>query len=518
MTQTSTSATAPTALPYLDGDVPLGTIPSADLLPVRNPANRDEVVGTVALGSADHVDRALDLAVAAAPGWAALTATARADLLRSAADALDRHDPAARAVLLTREHGKVRWESTLDVGGAAAILRYYAGLAAEFDAEVDHRNAAGTARFRRRPLGVTAVIVPWNYPVYLASLMLVPALLAGNPVVVKPSEVTPLALTETLRILAAALPPGVVTVVPGTGSVAGTALTTDRRVRAVLFTGSTATGRTIMAAAAPTLKRLGLELGGNDPALVLESAMIDDRLIDELVRGTFTSSGQVCYSVKRIYVHRSRYAELVTAYTEAADALVVGDGRDPETTIGPLTTRSQYDRVRALVAEARRHGARVRTVGRRGTTAHWERGNFLLPTVVTDAPHDIALVTEEQFGPTVPILPFDTDDEAVALANGTDYGLAASVWSADASHADTVARRIEAGSVFVNAHRLGASDLAMPFGGAKQSGLGRRHGFVAVEECSELQTIAHVVNPASLPGPTVAAPPTRPSPSGRKEQ
>ncbi|WFE34610.1 aldehyde dehydrogenase family protein [Micromonospora sp. WMMD975] len=518
MALNSTATTPPTALPYLDGDVPLAQFPTSDRLPVRNPADHRELVGTVALGTAEQVDRALDLAVAAAPGWAALTAAGRAELLRAAADALDRQDTAARAMLLTREHGKVLWESTLDVGGAAAILRYYAGLAAEFDAEVDHRNAVGTARFRRRPLGVTAVIVPWNYPVYLASLMLVPALLAGNPVVVKPSEVAPLALTETLRTLAAALPAGVVTVVPGTGPVVGATLTSDRRVRAVLFTGSTATGRTIMASAAPTLKRLGLELGGNDPALVLESAVVDDRLVDELVRGTFTSSGQVCYSVKRIYAHRSRYRELVAAYLDAANALVVGDGRDPETTIGPLTTRSQYDRVRALVADARQRGAQVTTIGRRGATARWECGNFLLPTVVTDAPHDAALVAEEQFGPAIPILPFDTDDEAVALANGTDYGLAASVWTADPAHADVVARRIEAGSVFVNAHRLGASDLAMPFGGAKQSGIGRRHGFVAVEECSELQTIAHIADPAGLPGPATPTRPGRQAPPGRKEQ
>ncbi|MGH3664308.1 MAG: aldehyde dehydrogenase family protein, partial [Micromonosporaceae bacterium] len=178
------------------------------------------------------------------------------------------------------------------------------------------------------------------------------------------------------------------------------------------------------------------------------------------------------------------------------------DGLDPDTHIGPLTTAAQRAKVRRLVEDARSHGAQVAEVGRQGATAHWDNGAFMRPVVVSDVHPDAPLVTEEQFGPAAPILPFRDDDAAVALANAGEYGLAASVWSADPAHADAVARRIDTGSVFVNAHRLGASDLEMPFGGMKHSGLGRRHGFIAAAECSELQTIAHVTDPSALPGPT----------------
>ncbi|MBO0891123.1 MAG: aldehyde dehydrogenase family protein [Acidothermales bacterium] len=468
--------------------------------PVRNPADRGQVVGHVALAEPDVVDLAVAAALRAAPGWGRRTANERADFLRTAAKLLEADDD-ARARLLTREHGKVIWESRLDIAGAATILRYYAEFADRLDAEVDHVNKLGTARIRRRPVGVTAVVVPWNYPVYLAFLMLVPALLAGNPVVVKPSEVVPLALTDVLTTLAEALPPGVVTVVQGEGATVGARLTAHPDVRAVLFTGSTATGRSIIAGSAGTVKRLGLELGGNDPAIVLDTAVVDDTMAHELVRGVYTSSGQVCYNVKRIYVHQDRYDELVEAFTAAAGQLVVGDGLSPDSHIGPVTTPAQRRKVQSLVTAARADGASVVEAGKVATGTCWDRGLFVRPTIVTGVSPDARLVQEEQFGPAVPILPFATDDEAVRMANDTEYGLAASVWSADADHADAVARRIEAGSVFVNAHRLGCSDLAMPFGGVKQSGLGRRHGYEAVEECTDLQTIAHITSPAALPGP-----------------
>lgn len=468
---------------------------------VRNPARRDEVVGRVALSEPADVDAAVDRAARAGTMWGRLSGADRAAHLLAAADALETDDLDERARLLTSEHGKVLWESRLDVAGAATILRYYAAFGERLDAETDHVNGFGRARIRRRPVGVTAVIVPWNYPVYLACLMLVPALLAGNPVVVKPSEVVPLTLTGVLGRLAAALPPGVVNVVQGTGATVGAQLTSHPGVRAVLFTGSTATGRAIIASSAGSIKRLGLELGGNDPAIVLDSAVVDDAMVDELLRGVYTSSGQICYNVKRIYVHRSRHEELVDAFTSAVRDIVVGDGLAPDSHMGPLTTPAQLARVRELVDDARAGAAHVVELGKEGTGLDRDNGLFAMPTVVTDIAPGARLVQEEQFGPVVPILAVDSDDDAVALANETEYGLAASVWSADADHADAVARRIDAGSVFVNAHRIGVSDLTMPFGGMKQSGLGRRHGWEAVEECSELQTIAHITATDSLPGP-----------------
>ncbi|OMQ16146.1 hypothetical protein A7K94_0204565 [Modestobacter sp. VKM Ac-2676] len=393
------------------------------------------------------------------------------------------------------------WESRVDVGGAAHILGYYTGLADHLaEDRVFRSDARGTVWSGRRPMGVTGVIVPWNSPVYLAFLGIAPALLAGNTVVVKPSELAPLTLSAVLEILAGNLPEGVVGVVPG-GAEAGAAIAAHHGIRKVFFTGSTATGQQVMRAAAGNLKNISLELGGNDPAIVLESAVVDDRLVDELVQSVFTASGQICFNVKRIYVHRSHHDEFVARYTAAVDRLVVGDGLDPRSTMGPVNNRPQFERVTALLERTRAEGATVTTLGTALDPAGWEDGYFLLPSVVTDVRPGAELVACEQFGPVVPVLPFDSDDEVVDLANDTEFGLAASVWSEDREHALRVARRLESGSVFLNVHRIGASDVSMPFGGFKGSGIGRGHGITALEACTELQTIADHVDVSGFPGP-----------------
>lgn len=468
---------------------------------VHNPARTSELVGRVAAGTGRDVDRAVEVARAALPVWAGLSVQERADLLLEAAVRLRVGDQHSRVELLTREHGKVLWEASLDVQGAAAILDYYAGLADQYAEEVHLSTAAGAALVTRRPIGVTAVIVPWNYPVYLAFLMLVPALLAGNPVVIKPSQLVPLALSDVLKTLMATLPPGVVTVVPGTGREVGVALAEHRGVRALFFTGSTETGRSVVRNSAGNLKRLGLELGGNDPAIVLDTARMDDEMIREMVRGVYTSSGQVCYAVKRIYVHRQQHDEFVARFTDAVGSLVVGDGLDPNTDMGPLNNRQQLDKVQDLVRNAEASGARVTPMGKKADAQGWNEGHFMLPTIVTGIAPEAPLVVEEQFGPAVPILPYDDEVHALEMANATEHGLAASVWSADHEHAMSVARGIDAGSVFINAHRIGASALSLPFGGMKESGLGRRHGFWALEESSEIQVIADITGPSRLPGP-----------------
>jgi aldehyde dehydrogenase len=413
----------------------------------------------------------------------------RARVLAAAASAvLPNADALAR--LLTREHGKVLWESQLDVRAGVNTYAYYCGLAERFATErviEDHRGRIVEAR---RPMGVASVLVPWNFPSILCALMLAPILVAGNTAVVKPSPFAPLALVEMLHAIALALPAGVVNVVTSSHVEVGVAMTTHPLVRKVSFTGSTATGREILRQAAGTLKNCTMELGGNDPALVLASASIDERLVSELAKATFTSSGQICYGVKRIYVHRSKYAAFVSQFSEYVNETVVGPGLDPESTMGPVNNRPQYDRVRALVADARAQGATVRELGRRAASAVWDAGYFIAPTVITDVAHAADIVGCEQFGPAIPIMPFDDEDEAVRLANDSEYGLAASVWSDDVDHAFALGARIEAGSVFVNVHKLGASDVAMPFGGFKQSGIGRGHGFVALEEASELQVLA----------------------------
>jgi aldehyde dehydrogenase len=471
----------------------------ARTMPVPNPARVAEVVGAAAIGEAGHVEMAVDAAAAAAPGWAALAPAERGKALGAAADAIEPH-VAHLATLLTREQGKVLWESRLDVGGAAHILRYYAGLAGELDERVIRDDDRARIWRARRPMGVAGVIVPWNSPVYLCFLGLAPALLGGNTAVVKPSEYAPLALTEVLRLAAEVLPAGVLNVVPGAAD-AGEAIARHDRIRKIFFTGSIATGQSIMRNAAGNLKRLSLELGGNDPAIVLDSARVSDRMCRELVRAVFTLSGQVCYGVKRIYVHRARYDEFLDRYLAAVDELVVGDGLDPQVSLGPLNNRRQFERVRDLVASTAASGASVHVRGRKADPAGWDRGYFLLPAVVTDLPDTAELVRGEQFGPVVPVLPFDTDDEVVARANATEYGLASSVWGDDAAHARAVAARLESGSVFINAHRIGASDVSMPFGGFKRSGIGRNHGLAALEACTELQILAEYRDVSAFPGP-----------------
>lgn len=470
------------------------------LQPVRNPARTSEVVGQVAVGTADHVDRAVDAAAAAFPGWAGLTPHERAAQLATAAEAITAA-AGPLAELLTREQGKVLWESRVDVGGAAHILGWYTTQADHIaEDRVFRQDARGTVWTGRRPMGVTGVIVPWNSPVYLAFLGVAPALLAGNTVVVKPSEFAPLTLSRVLEVLAANLPVGVVNVVPG-GAEAGAAIAAHPRVRKVFFTGSTATGQSVMRAAAGNLKNISLELGGNDPAIVLESARITDRMVDELVRSVFTGTGQICFNVKRIYVHRDHHREFLDRYTAAVDRLVVGDGLDPRSTMGPLNNRPQFERVTALLERTRDSGATVTTVGSRLDPGTWDDGLFLLPSVVSDVPPGAEVVTCEQFGPVIPVLPFDDDDQVLRYANDTEFGLGASVWSEDRDHALRVARRLESGSVFLNVHRIGASDVSMPFGGFKGSGIGRGHGLSALEACTEVQTIADHVDVSGLPGP-----------------
>ncbi|GHE47044.1 aldehyde dehydrogenase family protein [Streptomyces capitiformicae] len=469
--------------------------------PVLNPARISEVVGEFALGGAGEIDLAARAAASAFPGWAALSPAERAAYLVKAADALEAEVPEL-AALLTREVGKVLHESYGDAGGAPRLLRYFAGLAEDIAAAEEPAELPwpGRAVTRHVPMGPVGVIAPWNTPVFLAFMSIGPALMAGNPVIVKPPEEAPLALSRAVAVLADALPSGVVGRVPGLGPDAGAALSEHPAVRRLMFTGSVATGSRVLASAAPTIKNVTLELGGNDPALVLHDAVIDETMLRELVAGVFGLSGQICYNVKRIYVHRSRLAEFTDGFTELVSRIRVGEGSDPRATIGPVTTRAQYHRVLALRDATAAAGAKVTVVGEQLDPFGWNEGYFILPSVVTDIAPDAPLVTEEQFGPIVPILPFDDEEEAVRLANSTDYGLAASVWSADTDRAWALARRLEAGTAFVNVHRVGASPMSVPFGGIKHSGIGRTHGLTSVLECMEQQAVVTYDDPSLLPG------------------
>ncbi|MDT2006645.1 aldehyde dehydrogenase family protein [Rhodococcus opacus] len=288
---------------------------------------------------------------------------------------------------------------------------------------------------------------------------------------------------------------------PGNGAEAGSALTSHPDIRGVFFTGGIASGREVIRSSAATIKNLAMELGGNDPAVILESATIDEAMVRELVAGSFGCAGQICFNVKRIYVHRRHFDEFVDVFTDLAGQIVVGDGFDPTVDFGPLATEDSYRRAHRLIDQARAGGAHVRTVGRYADSARSDEGYYVLPTVVTGLAADDELVVTEQFSPVIPILPFDSDEEAIAAANGTDFGLASSVWSQDLDHAMRVARRIESGSTFINVHRLGASVPSAPFGGIKQSGIGRTHGEHSLHACTEEHAIIRFADPTTdLPG------------------
>jgi aldehyde dehydrogenase len=472
----------------------------SDYARVTNPARIREIVGESAIGTADHVDRAVRRARDAGPAWAAAGAAARARMLTDAVPEL-RASVYDRAVLLTSEQGKVLWESLADASGPASIIEYFCALAEEFDSPEILNDHRGNIVLRRRPMGVTAVIVPWNYPIYLAFQHIIPALITGNTVVVKPSALAPLSLCATLGLLATTLPPGVLNVVPGTGSIVGSALARHPLVRKVLFTGSTATGRSILHAGADTIKSIGLELGGNDPAVILEDCTFTDSMIRELVRGVYTGSGQICFNIKRIYVPESRCKELVESFASAVDQIVVGDGMDERSSMGPVNNRAQFDMINRLIARSEADGGTVTTLGHKLSPESWHEGYFILPSIVTHLDPQHEMVTSEQFGPVVPIISYTTEEEVVALSNDSEFGLAASVWSDDVDHAMDLAAGLEAGSVFVNVHRMGASDMTMPFGGVKQSGLGRTHGIAVLEECTQQQVIAHRMDTHKFPGP-----------------
>jgi aldehyde dehydrogenase len=469
---------------------------------IHNPADPTDIVGSVALGTADDVNDAVEAASRALPAWAALSARQRGAMLTRAAAVIREgiHDESL-IELLIREHGKVRWEANVDVMGAPMVLEYYASLADQFDEEELQETAIGTVSVRRRAIGVAGVIIPWNYPVYLGFLMLVPALLAGNPVVVKPSELAPLTVSRIVELLADQLPAGVVSLVQGPGRPVGEAIASHPGVRAFYFTGSTATGKAIALASIGNLKRLGLELGGNDPAIVLPGARMEPSMIDELARGAFTGSGQVCYSIKRLYVHEDQAHELYEKLAIRLDQMRLGVGDDPRSDLGPVSNKPQYEKVQRLISELVTAGADVSQHGQIETDLLARAGYFIRPTLVRGVSNEAAIVQEEQFGPVLPIVTYSDLSEAVDFANDTEYGLAASVWSDDVAAAATVAGKLEAGSVFINAHRLGASPLDIPFGGVKQSGIGRRHGFIALEESSELQAIVVVSQHSALPGP-----------------
>ncbi|MFJ4653227.1 aldehyde dehydrogenase family protein [Nocardia sp. NPDC088792] len=439
-----------------------------DTLPVENPADA-EVFATAPAATAEQVEAAVAAARAAHRRWAALGIDARRAHLRKCGAALSTATDEV-AALLTREQGKPLAKARAEVELSAT---WFSDTAGQDLAVEDLGDADADIRLHHKPFGVVAAITPWNYPIILAVCKLAPALLAGNTVVLKPSPETPLSSLLMTEVLCEVLPPGVLNVVAGAGPV-GRVLVEHAGVDKVSFTGSAQTGLAIAAAAARRLQRPTLELGGNDAAVVLSDAPIA-QIAERLFWAAFENSGQYCTAVKRIYAHRTVYSDLIEALRSHAEQVVVGDGMDPATQLGPLVSARQRDRVAALVEDAVAGGGRIVTGGSRLDRP----GHFYAPTIVAGAAADSRLVQEEQFGPALPILPYDDVEVAVAQANSTSFGLGGSVWGTP-ERATEVAAELDCGTAWINTH--GELRHGVPFGGYRYSGAGVEYGALGLLE------------------------------------
>jgi acyl-CoA reductase-like NAD-dependent aldehyde dehydrogenase len=440
-----------------------------------------EAVGGAPVHTVEDLEAAITAATQAQPAWAALGHEARSAALMKAADAVEANAEEL-AKLLSREQGKPLNgpNARFEVGACAAWLRAAAGTPLEAETVVD--DGETRAQLHYRPIGVVGAIGPWNWPMMISVWQIAPALRMGNAVVVKPSEYTPLSVLALVETINTVLPDNLVSVVSG-GRDVGEALASHPAIGKVMFTGSTATGKAIIRSSADTVKRLTLELGGNDAGIVLPDS--DPKAIAEgLFWGAFINTGQTCAALKRLYVHESQYEAVCDALTNVAQATPMGNGLDENNVLGPLQNRQQYDIVARLVEEAKASGARVLIGGNPDVDAP---GYFYPTTLVADIDNDNPLVAEEQFGPALPIIKYSTVDEAVAKANALDVGPGASVWSSDLNAAREVASRIQAGTVWINKH--GAVDPRVPFGGAKQSGYGLEFGVEGLKALGVPQVI-----------------------------
>ena len=447
---------------------------------IFNPAT-GEPVGDAPVHTVADLQHAIDVAVAAQPGWATLGHEARSAALMKAADAIEARAEEL-AQLLSREQGKPLNgpNARFEVGACAAWLRAAAGTPLEAETLVD--DGETRAELHYRPIGVVGAIGPWNWPMMITVWQVAPALRMGNAVVVKPSEYTPLSVLALVETLNEALPEGLLTVVSG-GRDVGEALASHPSIGKIMFTGSTATGKAIIKSSADTVKRLTLELGGNDAGIVLPDA--DPKAIAEgLFWGAFINTGQTCAALKRLYVHDDIYDAVCEELTNVAKAMPMGNGLDENNVLGPLQNKAQYEIVANLVEAAKASGARVLLGGNPDTD---QPGYFYPTTLVADVDNDNPLVAEEQFGPALPIIRYSTIDEAIQKANALDVGLGASVWSSDPATARNVAARIQAGTVWINKH--GAVDPRIPFGGAKQSGYGLEFGVEGLKHLGVPQVI-----------------------------
>jgi len=443
---------------------------------VVNPAN-EQPFARIARSNEALADEAVAAALGAQAAWSARPLTERQAALLAIADGIGaRADELAR--VLTLEQGKPIAEATAEVAYTEGFIRYFATM--DLPAEVMQDDETKYVELHRRPLGVVACIIPWNFPLLIISFKVPLALLAGNTCVIKPSPTTPLSAALFAEICAEVLPPGVVNTVNDDNDL-GAHLTSHPDIAKVSFTGSTATGKRVMASAAGTLKRLTLELGGNDPAIVLPDVNVKETA-EKIFAGAFMNCGQVCLAVKRVYAHEGIYDELCDELARLAEAAVVGDGMAEGTEIGPLNNAMQFEKVKHFLDCARREGRIVA-----GGDVLERAGYFITPTIVRDVRDGDTIVDEEQFGPILPVISFASEAEAVQAANGLEVGLGASVWSSDLDAARKLAMQVESGTVWINTHLDFGPNI--PFGGAKQSGIGVEFAREGLNEFTQVKVI-----------------------------
>jgi acyl-CoA reductase-like NAD-dependent aldehyde dehydrogenase len=451
---------------------------SAARLDVINPAT-GEVFASCPKAGAVELDKAVAAARRAFRSWRATSYSERADLVRELAAALRDHQDAL-ATLLTTEQGKPIGQSIAEVDRGAAQSEGMVAIQIPVETLIDDDDKHIELRYR--PLGVVGIITPWNAPVNLALGPLVSALYTGNTVVLKPSPYTPLTTLRLGEILNDIFPAGVVNVLAG-GDELGQAMTEHADIDKISFTGSVATGKKVLASAAGTLKRVTLELGGNDPAIVLDDA--DPKAIaKKLFFASFVNSGQVCMAIKRIYAHESVYDALCEALVEEARNAKLGSGLEPDTQLGPIQNKMQFDKVVDILEDTKKSGAKILV----GGEVPDGPGYFFPPTLVVDIDESSRLVVEEQFGPIVPVLKYSDIEDAIARANNTRYGLSGSVWTSDTKRGEEIAARLEVGTAWVNQHR--ATSAFVPFGGAKESGYGRQYSILGLKAYMEPEVIS----------------------------
>ncbi|MEQ7802906.1 aldehyde dehydrogenase [Priestia megaterium] len=455
--------------------------------PTVNPAT-GEVIGYAAEGSAEDMKAAIEAAGEAFDSgiWSETSASERAAILFKIADKLEEAKEEL-AALETMDNGKPYREAEADVEDAAACFRYYAGLITKPDGQTYSVPAPMQAMVIKEPIGVCGLIVPWNYPLLMSVWKIAPALAAGNTIVFKPSEVTPVTPTKLFEILeSVGLPKGVANLVMGAGDTVGNTLIQDKRVDKISFTGGTVTGKHIMRQAAENVTKVSLELGGKSPNIIFADADFETA-VDYALFGIFAGSGQICAAGSRILVEESIAERFIERFAERAQKIKVGNGMDQEIEMGPLVSEEHMKKVLKYIEIGKQEGARLVCGGNRITSSGLEKGFFVEPTVFSNVTSNMKIVQDEIFGPVVVIQTFKDEKEAIKLANDTEYGLAGSVFTNDGAKALRVIKKLRAGITWVNTYHFTFNEA--PWGGYKQSGIGRGLGTFGLEEFQEVKQI-----------------------------